>query len=78
MKTLIALFILALGPSLYAETKSETEKFVAGSETVLPDTVDISNEIIEINKDYVRDLASEKEEDGRAQKEGDVQFWLFD
>lgn len=75
---LIVLLLLTFSFSLFSKESKDREPASTHVEEVsLPDTVDISKDIIEINKTYIRDIASgeEKDEDLSTDR---VEFWSFE
>ena len=75
---LFILLTLIFGFNTFAkdvkEVKSEP---TPSSEEILPDTVDISNEVVEINQNYIRDIASGVEKEEKVNTES-VPFWSFE
>ncbi len=76
MKALLV-FLLFMGFNSFAKEGVKSEPAPTSTEEILPDTVDISNEIVEINQNYIRDIASGVEKDEKVNTES-VPFWTFE
>jgi hypothetical protein len=73
MKKITAIFVFIFTIGLFAvepDTKINLE------EEIIPNTVDISQEVIKINRSYARDLASDLLEEDL--KKGQVEFWSLE
>ena len=74
MKTKVYLpLMLFFSLNLFAEGTITTED----SEVVLPDTVSITNELIQINQESMRDLASTEDEQQKLDRDKS-EFWIFE
>ncbi len=75
---LLLLMTLVFGFNAFAKDVKEVKSDpTPSSEEILPDTVDISNEIVEINQNYIRDIASGVEKEEKVDTES-VPFWSFE
>lgn len=70
MKFAVLLF-LSLTLAHAADHSQNTAKL----ENLNPDSVAVSKEVIQINKTFIRDIASDKEE-AKKGKNGEIPFWF--